>query len=165
MPCRHQWYQLGSKVVVDVYAKSLPKDAVTAQLEGSSSDKLRITIKAQPASSSSSGGQQQQLPAAAAADDEDYVLELDLFEKVASEPPVKVEVLRTKVEITMVKVRGCLLKERKRLAVGLSCVEESDVFKVDSWTLGCKVSKMEWVVGLGWVLWGCVHGGSRWVSE
>jgi hypothetical protein len=107
LPCRHQWYQLGSKVVVDVYAKNLPKDAVAVQLEGSDNDKLRITIKAQPGSSSSGGQQQPPAAAAAAAGDEDYVLELDLFEKVAGEPPVKVEVLRTKVEITMVKVREC----------------------------------------------------------
>lgn len=109
LPCRHQWYQLGSKVVVDVYAKNLSKDAVAVQLEGSDNDKLRITIKAQPGSSSSSGGQQQPA-AAAAADEEDFVLELDLFEKVAGEPPVKVEVLRTKVEITMVKVRPAAWK-------------------------------------------------------
>jgi hypothetical protein len=75
--CRHQWYQLGNKVVIDVYAKSLPKDAVSVELTGSDSDKLRICVKAQPSSSSSSAG------GAAAADEEDYVLELDLFDKVS----------------------------------------------------------------------------------
>jgi hypothetical protein len=103
--CRHQWYQLGNKVVVDVYAKNQPKDAVTVQLTGSSNDKLRICIAAQPSGSS---GQQQQPPAAAAAaggeeEGEDYVLELDLFDAVLAEAPLKFEVLRTKVEVTLVK--------------------------------------------------------------
>lgn len=57
-----------------MYAKNLPKDAVAVQLTGA--DKLRICVKAQPSSSSSAG------TAAAAADEEDYVLELDLFDKV-----------------------------------------------------------------------------------
>jgi hypothetical protein len=81
--CRHQWYQIGSKVVIDVYAKNLPKDAVAVQLTGED-DKLKITIAAQPAaagagSSSSSQAEQQQQQAA---DDEDFVLEFDLFSKV-----------------------------------------------------------------------------------
>lgn len=72
--CRHQWYQLGNKVVIDVYAKNLPKDAVAVQLSGSDNDKLHICIKAQPSSSTA--------PAAA---DEDYVLDLHLFDKVGSD--------------------------------------------------------------------------------
>jgi hypothetical protein len=67
--CRHQWYQLGNKVVIDVYAKNLPKDAVTVQLSGED-DKLNISIKAQPSST------------AAAAVEEDYVLDLHLSDKV-----------------------------------------------------------------------------------
>jgi suppressor of G2 allele of SKP1 len=87
---RHQWYQLGNKVVIDVYAKNLPKDAVTVQLSGED-DKLNISIKAQPSST------------AAAAVEEDYVLDLHLSDKVSAEAPIKTEVLRTKVEITLVK--------------------------------------------------------------
>ncbi len=68
--CRHQWYQLGNKVVIDVYAKNLPKDAVTVQLSGSDNDRLHISIKAQPSSSTD------------AAVEEDYVLDLHLFDKV-----------------------------------------------------------------------------------
>lgn len=100
---RHQWYQLGNKVVIDVYAKNLPEDAVAVQLTGTDNDKLHICIAAQQPSSSSGA---QQPPAAA--DGEDYVLELDLFEKVSTEVPIKVEVLRTKVELTLVKANNAI---------------------------------------------------------
>jgi hypothetical protein len=69
-------------VVVDVYAKNLPKDAVSVQLTGADSDQLRICVKAQPSSSSSSSAADAAAAAAAAAEEEDYVLELDLFGKV-----------------------------------------------------------------------------------
>ncbi|KAF6262019.1 hypothetical protein COO60DRAFT_1699571 [Scenedesmus sp. NREL 46B-D3] len=62
-PHLHQWYQIGSKVVIDVYAKNLPKDAVAVQLTGED-DKLKVTIAAQPAAA---GASQQQSNRAAAA--------------------------------------------------------------------------------------------------
>eukprot|EP00775_Hariotina_reticulata_P008293 gene8293-8479_t len=99
---KYQWYQLGSKVVIDVYAKNQPKDAVAVQLSDDNS-KLRIVIAAQQEQplSSSAGASEQAQQHEAAEHPETYTLELELFGQVA--PEVKVEVLKTKVEITMQK--------------------------------------------------------------
>jgi hypothetical protein len=67
--------------VIDVYAKNLPKDAVTVQLTGED-DKLRITIAAQPAAAGASSSSQTEQQQQQEGDDEDFVLEFDLFSKV-----------------------------------------------------------------------------------
>jgi hypothetical protein len=112
---------------VDVYAKNLPKDAVTVQLGGADNDSLAITIPEQQqqqqqqqggggGSGSAAAGAAGTSAAAAvtgagtaaesAADaGGDYVLQLDLFGAVSPEVPPKVEVLRTKVEITLIKAQ------------------------------------------------------------
>lgn len=112
---RHQWYQIGNKVVIDVYAKNQPKDAVSVQLSGEDSH-LRITIAAQPGAAAAAGGsssqvaaQQQDQPALQDQEKqqhegEDYVLELELFSKVHPDQ-IKVEVLKTKVEVGLVKAQ------------------------------------------------------------
>lgn len=78
--CRHQWYQLGPKVTIDIYAKNQKQDAVTVELSNDNSH-LKVTIAAAAAGSNGATEQQQA--------EEDYVLELDLFGQVQPEVKVK----------------------------------------------------------------------------
>lgn len=93
---RHQWYQLGPKVTIDIYAKNQQQDAVKADLTNNNSQ-LKITITGGSSSSAAAAGDQQQ-------QQDDYVLDLDLFDAV--QPDMKIEVLRTKVEITLTKAKA-----------------------------------------------------------
>ncbi|MEW5312716.1 MAG: hypothetical protein WDW38_004329 [Sanguina aurantia] len=77
---RHQFYQLQNKATVDIYAKALPRDRVRVNFQPSH---LSVVI-------------------VDATGVEEYQLEVDLFGKV--EPSAcRVEVLRSKIEITMAK--------------------------------------------------------------
>lgn len=80
--CRHQWYQLGPKVTIDIYAKNQKQDAVTVELSNDNSH-LKVTIAAAAAAAGSNGATEQQQA------EEDYVLELDLFGQVQPEVKVK----------------------------------------------------------------------------
>ncbi|MEW5299623.1 MAG: hypothetical protein WDW36_002619 [Sanguina aurantia] len=78
---RHQFYQLQSKATVDIYAKALPRDRVRASFQPTH---LSVSI-------------------VDGAGVEEYRLEVELFGKV--EPSAcRVEVLRSKIEITMAKI-------------------------------------------------------------
>jgi hypothetical protein len=67
---RHQWYQIQNKVVVDVYAKNMPKERVDVKLDGSAH--LIISIKADPAAE-----QEPNLPGGV-----EFQMDLDLYAPV-----------------------------------------------------------------------------------
>eukprot|EP00879_Flechtneria_rotunda_P009516 GHRR01009960.1.p1 GENE.GHRR01009960.1~~GHRR01009960.1.p1 ORF type:complete len:298 (+),score=146.14 GHRR01009960.1:507-1400(+) len=121
---RHQWYQIGNKVVVDVYAKNQPKDAVSVQL---SDDGTHLSINiAAPTAAAAAGASSKGSSQAA----EDFVLEFTLFGKVSQN--IKVEVLKTKVEIAMVKEQAniswpTLEKSGKGMAVPAASVAAAAV--------------------------------------
>mmetsp|Transcript_5272 Transcript_5272/g.11551 ORF Transcript_5272/g.11551 Transcript_5272/m.11551 type:complete len:392 (+) Transcript_5272:110-1285(+) len=98
---RHQWYQLQNKVTVDVYAKNIAKEAVSCHFE---QQHLNFAIK------DAEGG-------------EEYKLDVDLYGKIFPEQ-CKVEVLKTKIEVTMVKADntqwGTLEKSNKVVAPNYS---------------------------------------------
>eukprot|EP00798_Chlamydomonas_sp_ICE-L_P001463 gene1463-32840_t len=77
---RHQWYQLQSKVSVDVYAKNLKAEQISCVFESN-----RLTVTTRDASG-----------------EEDYKLDVELYGKILPDKS-KYEVLKTKVEITLVK--------------------------------------------------------------
>ncbi|KAF5831066.1 HSP20-like chaperone [Dunaliella salina] len=79
---RHQWYQLQSKVTVDVYAKNMSKEQVSVTF---GEQRLTVIIKEEGK--------------------DDYVLDIELFGKVKPEE-CHFEILKTKIEITMVKADG-----------------------------------------------------------
>ena len=70
---RHQWYQIQNKVVVDVYAKNMPKERVDVKMEGNA--RLLISIKADPATAAAE--QDSNLPGGV-----EYQLNLDLYSPV-----------------------------------------------------------------------------------
>jgi len=115
---RHQWYQLGDRVVVDVYAKGLTGERFQAAF---SDDHLRLTVLRGPAAASSSGGgggggggggapETETAAVAAAAEGEgeegpEWELDVDLFGRVQPSA-CRFEILRTKVEVTLRKAEA-----------------------------------------------------------
>lgn len=123
-PQRHQWYQLGDKVVVDVYAKALAPDRFSAQF---SDTRLKLSVARAPASSSDDAAAGRDAAAAgnsdaaAAAGDKEgaaaggdaeggaageegpeWELDVELYGPVEA-AACRFEVLRTKVEVTLKK--------------------------------------------------------------
>jgi CS domain len=96
-PRRHQWYQLGGKVVVDVFAKGQRPEDVRVDVtdDDDAGSRLRIVI-------ADTEQQQEQQVAAGAGGGTDYVLELALHGRVLPDA-VRTEVLRTKVEVSLTK--------------------------------------------------------------
>lgn len=81
---RHQFYQLQSKVTVDVYAKNVDKDRVSCSFTDTH---LLLSIKSNDPGSST---------------DDDYALDVDLYGRVVPSE-CKFEVLKSKIEITLIK--------------------------------------------------------------
>ncbi|KAI8467821.1 MAG: SGS domain-containing protein [Monoraphidium minutum] len=89
---RHQWYQLGNKVVVDVYAKGLDPARFTAAFGERT---LRLAVARTAAAGVGD--------AAAGGEGPEWELDVQLFGAV-DVGACKYEVLRTKVEVTLPKV-------------------------------------------------------------
>jgi suppressor of G2 allele of SKP1 len=111
-PPRHQWYQVGDKMVVDVFAKALTPDRFRAAFTDS---RLTLTVLRDPsapapaaaaAASDGSAGDAAAAEGDAAAegkaDGPEWELDVELFGGVNA-AACKFEILRTKVEVTLPK--------------------------------------------------------------
>lgn len=101
---RHQWYQLGDKVVVDVYAKALPTERFEADF---SETRLRLAVLRDAAARAeeAADGEGQGGDQGEKEEGPEWELDVELFGPV-DVSACRFEILRTKVEVTLRKAEA-----------------------------------------------------------